>query len=541
MGLAIREILLMKEMEHATLLAGSLGIDRIVQSTTVLDAPDAIKWLKGNELALTSTYPLLQSPEQLDHLVEELVNRNVAGLGVKLNRYIKKIPETMLQTANEMGFPIISLPSEKAWIEFINPILTEILNHRAKHLLHSEEIHQSFTRILLANSDMEELAELIHFYARDPIGIFMLDEKKAIVIPAHFPLPQTDLQQMFNLSTHSKTLIDPVHEVYSIRLADRDAVLLPVHNAVELVGHIVIFRNNMQLAPQEINLCLHAKNAVALKIMQLHAEQESRRRYLNEFVTHLLYHPLTSETLPEVNRKGWELGIELSPKYIVLSIKLESLSLKEVQEMYDVLSLRLEPAHHYLLGIDKENHIVCLYPSDMLDKGFHDNTAETFISLLRGLESFNTRLNWAIGISQKTDLYSLPDGYRESLKALYHGIRVSGYKSVQLYQEMGIYRLLTHPALMEEALHYVREILDPLLNYDRANQANLVNTLKVFLDQEGNYRDTAKELFVHHNTVRYRVQLIERQTGRDLQIQSNRLQFQVALLLLPLVKNRKEQ
>ena len=53
-----------------------------------------------------------------------------------------------------------------------------------------------------------------------------------------------------------------------------------------------------------------------------------------------------------------------------------------------------------------------------------------------------------------------------------------------------------------------------------------------------NYRETAKAVFLHANSVRYRISLIEKLFNVNLKKQSDRLNIEVALKLLPLVLDK---
>jgi len=70
-------------------------------------------------------------------------------------------------------------------------------------------------------------------------------------------------------------------------------------------------------------------------------------------------------------------------------------------------------------------------------------------------------------------------------------------------------------------------LLDPLLAYDSEHGTELVRTLEVFLDCSGSWTKAAETMFVHVNSLRYRIRRIEELTGRDL----GSLEDQAALLL----------
>ena len=104
--------------------------------------------------------------------------------------------------------------------------------------------------------------------------------------------------------------------------------------------------------------------------------------------------------------------------------------------------------------------------------------------------------------------------------------RSSHLSVVSSDEEISYARLLT--AVPDEVRRmFASRVLGRLLEYDEAHQAGLFETLRTFLAQSGSWTRTAEELFLHVNTVRYRMTRVEELTGRDL----SRLEDRVDLLL----------
>jgi DNA-binding PucR family transcriptional regulator len=79
-------------------------------------------------------------------------------------------------------------------------------------------------------------------------------------------------------------------------------------------------------------------------------------------------------------------------------------------------------------------------------------------------------------------------------------------------------------------LHSFRErLLGPLAEYDARHNAELLPTLKAFLGCDGSWSVCAARMYVHVNTVRYRIGRIEALTGRDLSALPDRVDFFLAL------------
>jgi len=76
---------------------------------------------------------------------------------------------------------------------------------------------------------------------------------------------------------------------------------------------------------------------------------------------------------------------------------------------------------------------------------------------------------------------------------------------------------------------FAARVLEPVLAYDRRNDAGLVETLAAFLDCSGSWSRAAEALHLHVNTVRYRIGRIEELTGRDLARFTDRVDVFLAL------------
>ena len=76
---------------------------------------------------------------------------------------------------------------------------------------------------------------------------------------------------------------------------------------------------------------------------------------------------------------------------------------------------------------------------------------------------------------------------------------------------------------------FASRVLGRLLEYDEVHQAGLLETLRTFLAQSGSWTRTAAELFLHVNTVRYRIARVEELTGRDLASLDDRVDLLLAL------------
>ncbi|HEX4752963.1 MAG TPA: helix-turn-helix domain-containing protein [Solirubrobacterales bacterium] len=86
------------------------------------------------------------------------------------------------------------------------------------------------------------------------------------------------------------------------------------------------------------------------------------------------------------------------------------------------------------------------------------------------------------------------------------------------FEDTGAYRLLL-PAMSDDPAELERfyaETIQPLAHYDEQYETELVTTVEAYLDNDGNVAATAKQLFTHRHTVRYRLERVRELCGHDV-------------------------
>ena len=117
----------------------------------------------------------------------------------------------------------------------------------------------------------------------------------------------------------------------------------------------------------------------------------------------------------------------------------------------------------------------------------------------------------------------------EAEKSLTIGLAVWPKGTIFHYDDLGFYRLIVNQTDSEELKAFYRDTLEPLVAYDKNNQTFLVPTLEAYLKNNGNITSTAQNLFVHYNTVKYRLEQIEELLEITLKDAEVRFNLQVAL------------
>ena len=137
-----------------------------------------------------------------------------------------------------------------------------------------------------------------------------------------------------------------------------------------------------------------------------------------------------------------------------------------------------------------------------------------------------------------TDVLSWKDSYREALQALSMAERLDEHAPLY-FGDLLVYRLLFQLEGNPELEAFCRETLGPLLSYEGGG--DLIETLEAFFDRLGNLSQTAEKLFIHRNSLLYRMERISQLTGLDLSNPDTRLAVHLALKVCKMLRRNKLQ
>lgn len=115
-----------------------------------------------------------------------------------------------------------------------------------------------------------------------------------------------------------------------------------------------------------------------------------------------------------------------------------------------------------------------------------------------------------------SDLKDFKSVILQAQKALEISKRCGKKDCITNYKDLGIYRLFFEMSTYNEMKNLYNEILLKLKEYDEKNSTNLMETLIVYLEQNRNLGKTAEILYVHRNTMKYRIKRIEEILQCDL-------------------------
>lgn len=212
--------------------------------------------------------------------------------------------------------------------------------------------------------------------------------------------------------------------------------------------------------------------------------------------------------------------------------------LKLVSEK-EITPERMESFHNTV------NMIIRHYPANIAVFDYESQLVLVFANLSEGevldiVESIKQRIS---ALTMPTETLSVGVGkLTKSIRCLYKSfnhakaiIKLQKAKKVQeeryYYGQLGIYRLLIGIDDKEIVEDYYERVLKKLVDYDEKNGSDLQEVLKCYLDHDGSVSQTADMLFVHRNTINYKLNKIKEILQIDLSSLETRMELMMALAL----------
>lgn len=148
-----------------------------------------------------------------------------------------------------------------------------------------------------------------------------------------------------------------------------------------------------------------------------------------------------------------------------------------------------------------------------------------------------TEKEYTIGVSSLyKKLGELNNAIKESMYSFKYSIAYK--KDISFFDEIGVNKILIPIIDNPWVLKYYNEIIEPLIVYDEKNDTELLRTAVKYIENNGDIKTTAKELFQHSNTIRYRIERISKILNENYDNTHFYEELAVAIRIYNLLKNR---
>ena len=159
--------------------------------------------------------------------------------------------------------------------------------------------------------------------------------------------------------------------------------------------------------------------------------------------------------------------------------------------------------------------------------------AKIYKSLSEYLYSISSDIKLVMGVGRAYEgIGDLQKSFTEASRCVILSEKMNMSGRVFWYEEMGIYNLFSELADKKVMQEFIDNTLGVIIEYDRNNNSNLLETLKAYLWNNNSLIHASEQLYTHRNTVKYRVQRISQLTGRDFDDAITRLEFMNAIICM---------
>lgn len=517
-GISVAEVLALPTLAGATVLAGSAGLGRMVRFVNIMEVPDVLPWTKADELLLTTGYPLRATPDALDEFVAALDQRGLAGLAIKLGRYIEELPPAMLASAEELGFPVVQVPDGVGFDEIINQILTEVLGRQAASMARGERAHAELLQLVLEGGGVQEVVDALPGQLAgeaepDTVSVLHVDRTGTVTAAAGAALPPDlrpvlfDSDQLFRTTRFG-------HGVHRPLTGSRTSLLVASVAAQGDLGRMIAVRADRPWDGLDVITLERAATVAALVVTRELAVAAVERKYRGDLLRDVLIGRMAGEDAVSA-AKGF--GWNLTGSMVVVVAAFDGGSEDEHAHRRRAEQLAASWAS-WVRRWDPEAAAAAFATEAVAVLHTGDDRVpqpSRIAELMGGLAWRGAGFEGQVGVSRVVgSAAGLATAYGQAWEAVRVGRRLSPPGSVSRFDDLGLYRLLSLVPESAELRSFLSDTLGQLAQPEGDVECDeLRRTLTVLLDTNLNVAQTARRLHFHYNTLRYRIGKLERMLG----------------------------
>lgn len=508
--LTLGELLADEVLAGAELIAGHSGLDRAISAVNVMTVPDIGRWVRQDEFLLATGYPLPRDDEDQGKLLTDLHQLGLAGIGIKLDRYMPELGQGMIDVADRLGLPLVVIPERIRFDDILSRAFAIIVNRQASALAKAQEIHHSFLAITLSGGGLAELANSLSGLLGEA-SVVITDHQGTVLALAGDEAPLVDLRFLKTTSADLLRLgLTGLHtdKRTGKRWASREIRAGRLHH-----GFVVAVEAERSFGEFTLVAVGQAAIVAALEITRDLAVGAVERRFSSNALFELISG--SESESDEYASLGSGFGWDLERDIVVLVGRREgttdeSRSNKRLSRLADDRAIEF-----WTSAVRSRDRLAAAagLGSELVAVIGADQDAITVARAIQDEVAHFTHGQYAIGVSRD---YIGPSGvsiaYQEARTALRLGPRVSGAGAVTAYGELGLFRLLAQVS-DDDLRAFAEEKLGPVLRMSEPERSEMFQTLETLIEHNMNMAEAARHLHYHYNTLRYRLAKLERLLG----------------------------
>lgn len=376
-------------------------------------------------------------------------------------------------------------------------------------LRRSMEIHERLTKVAMSGEGPEGIARAVHELTGCPVAVEdRYGNLRAWAGPDRpDPYPKDATARSQDLLGRALASGRPIR--------DGARLLTVAQPRDDVLGVLMLIDPDGRAGEHELVALEHGATVLAMELARLRSLAETELRLRRDLVEDLLAGTDQDSALA----RAQALEYDLERPHRVVVVEGQSRADGTADSLFDAVRQAAASTGAGSMLVSRSGTVVLLANQD-LD---WDKLRRAVLHELGG--GGRVRIGVGGGCGGVGDF---PRSYREAQTALRVQAGSHGPERVTVFDELGVYRLLSRLEDTAEVERFVRDWLGALLDYDARKQSELVRTLSVYLERGGNYNASAEALVVHRSTMKYRLQRIRELSGHDLNDPDSRFNLQLA-------------
>lgn len=550
LGITLEKLLMSDTLRGAKILAGDGGLNNRITKVNVMEVPDIIEWVSEGEFLLTTAYSIKDNINILLELIPKLNKKGVSGLGIKVGRYVNELPQNIIELANELSFPIIEVPFCVSHTDVISGILSEVMNDQMNMLLAIEAFNNEVMNIMIKGGNLKEIAQKLFDNIGNSLAIYeniydsyeiisdSQDQEKIEKI-VHEHIFKKYMHETKNTSTGNKVTIDDFDG------AEVERITIPIVIENIEYGSVFIWTDKKTLTPLDNMLIESYVHVIALDFVKKLSLYNMESNYKQEFFDDLLSDNEARQEKAIERAKTF--NYHKNYKHSVIIILLKDLNINNknktnfAQEAISSLLFIIGRAAKFsrvkILYVDKSDRVIILFASEPTNRNAIVKT-----EVIDFCEKLSVEISkkfemdkFTIGIGRSYEGHADLWKSLEQAKLIVESLNKKSIGDIMHYDDLGLYKILSFDGLQGELAEFCKDTIKPLIEYDKVNNSELIKTLKVYFECDGNMKKISEKMYMHYNTIIYRLQKIKDITGMNLENGDSRLNLQIALKAMDLL------
>src|SRR5690625_2995937 len=144
--ISLTELLQTPRFSDLKLLTKSNHLDdHIIDSVEITETPDVEKFIPKNVLILTTAMVFEDNQKEMIPFIDSLVRAEAIGIGIKVGRFLNKVDEEVIEYANKVNFPIVSIPDHYPLGSLLHEVMSLVLESEREEIDFALDIQKRFS------------------------------------------------------------------------------------------------------------------------------------------------------------------------------------------------------------------------------------------------------------------------------------------------------------------------------------------------------------------------------------------------------------